>query len=72
VRPRTRWGETQVQKEEPFIGQPVLSNESCRNCGTQLYAFPKWRAFDAGGWIEFDEACAYGCFPMTHLGVESL
>jgi hypothetical protein len=65
----------------PFLGRPVISSRRCSNCGTALLGFPKWReapredckrATDEGcGWIEFEEACAYGCFSATHLGVET-
>jgi hypothetical protein len=55
----------------PFLGRPVISTRRCPSCGTALLGFPKWReapredckrATDEGcGWIEFEEACAYGC-----------
>jgi hypothetical protein len=57
----------------PFLGQPVISSRRCPSCGTPLLGFPRWRettredcnraTADGGGWIEFDEACAYGCEP---------
>jgi hypothetical protein len=47
----------------PFLGQPVISIRRCPSCGTPLLGFPRWHEEDGGGWIEFDEACAYGCKP---------
>jgi hypothetical protein len=72
---RLRRGST----HKPFLGRPVISDRRCPSCGTALLGFPKWREAPredckrataaGGGWIEFEEACAYGCFPATVLGV---
>ena len=69
------------RRAQPFLGRPVISNRRCSSCGTALLGFPRWReapredckraTADGGGWIEFEEACAYGCFPATYLGVET-
>jgi hypothetical protein len=48
----------------PFLGQPVISDSRCPFCGTRFLGYPRWHdQADGGGWIEFDEACAYGCRP---------
>lgn len=56
----------QAGAPQPHVGRPVASNGQCSNCGVALLGFPRWHEEpDGSGWIEVEEACAYGCESAT-------